>query len=150
MGLFNFWKKEKGEQPIDDKLLRAIRDSLIRGGFVNDIQDNADEYIKFGYQGNADVYSIIRRYVTMSTQAKIVLRQKDPSGKIVDINGHPLNEFLTMVNPNQSMEEFREAYAIYLLSIGNSLITIILIVLGVLSGMTGIILHAVINANRKS
>ena len=120
MGLFNFWKKEKGEQPIDDKLLRAIRDSLIRGGFVNDIQDNADEYIKFGYQGNADVYSIIRRYVTMSTQAKIVLRQKDSSGKVVDVNGHPLNEFLTMVNPNQSMEEFREAYAIYLLSIGNS------------------------------
>ena len=47
------WGKDKvkaAEQPIDDKLLRAIRDSLIRGGFVNDIQDNADEYIKFGYQ----------------------------------------------------------------------------------------------------
>jgi glycosyltransferase involved in cell wall biosynthesis len=37
-----------------------------------------------------------------------------------------------------------------ILSIGYALITIILIVLGVLSGMTGVILHAVINANRKS
>ena len=113
-------KVKAADQPIDDKLLRAIRDSLIRGGFVNDIQDNADEYIKFGYQGNADVYSIIRRYITMSTQAKLVLRQRDSSGKVTDINGHPLNEFLTMVNPNQSMEQFREAYAVYLLSIGNS------------------------------
>jgi phage portal protein BeeE len=115
-----FTKFFKGNEVIDDKLLNAIRSSLIRGGHVNDIQDNADEYIKFGYQGNADVYSIIRRYVTMSTQAKLVLKQKDASGKIVDVNGHPLNEFLTMVNPTQSMDEFREAYAIYLLSIGNS------------------------------
>jgi HK97 family phage portal protein len=112
--------KIKAQQPIDDKMLRAIRDSLIRGGYVNDIQDNADEYIQHGYQGNADVYSIIRRYVTMSTQAKLTLKQKNPNGEIVDIEGHALNEFLTMVNPNQSMSDFREAYTIYLLSIGNS------------------------------
>ena len=41
-------------------------------------------------------------------------------------------------------------HASSILSIGNSLITIILLVLGVLSGMTGLILHAVINANRKN
>jgi glycosyltransferase involved in cell wall biosynthesis len=35
------------------------------------------------------------------------------------------------------------------LAIGNALITMILIVLGTLSGMTGLILHAVINANRR-
>ena len=122
MGLRTFLLKRllKASDVVDDKILRALRESLMRGGFINDIQDNADEYIKFGYQGNADVYSIIRRYVTMSTQAKLVLRQKDQSGKVVDINGHPLNEFLKMVNPNQSMADFREAYTIYILSIGNS------------------------------
>ena len=35
------------------------------------------------------------------------------------------------------------------LAIGNALITIILLVIGVLSGMTGLILHAVINAGRR-
>lgn len=122
MGILNFFNKlrHKADQPIDDKLIRAIRDSLIRSGYVNDIQDNADDYITHGYQGNADVYSIIRRYVTMSTQAKLTLKQKNPKGEIVNVEGHALNEFLNMVNPNQSMSEFREAYTIYLLSIGNT------------------------------
>jgi glycosyltransferase involved in cell wall biosynthesis len=35
------------------------------------------------------------------------------------------------------------------LAIGNALITVVLIVLGFLCGMTGLILHAVINANRR-
>jgi HK97 family phage portal protein len=119
MGLFNFWRK-KQDTPVDDKLLRAIRESLIRGGYINDIQDDADEYIKYGYQGNADVYSIIRKYVTMSEQANLVLRQKTKSGEIIDVEGHELNDFLVMANPEQTMAQFREAYTIYLLSIGNS------------------------------
>jgi len=119
MGLFDLFKK-KQDKPVDDKLLRAIRESLIRGGYINDIQDNADEYIKYGYQGNADVYSIIRKYVTMSEQANLVLRQKTKSGEIIDVEGHELNDFLTMANPEQTMAQFREAYTIYLLSIGNS------------------------------
>lgn len=109
----------KEEMP-DDKILRAVRESLIRGGYINDIQDDADEYIKYGYQGNADVYSIIRKYVTMSEQAKICLMRKLPNGETEKVEGHPLNEFLYMVNPNQSMAQFREAYTIYLLSVGNS------------------------------
>lgn len=138
MGLLNFFNKlrHKADQPIDDKLLRAIRDSLIRSGFVNDIQDNADEYIKFGYQGNADVYSIIRRYVTMSSQAKLTLQQKKENGEIVNVEGHALNEFLNMVNPNQSMDEFREAYTIYLLSIGNTFWYKPMLVAGVNKGKT--------------
>jgi len=35
------------------------------------------------------------------------------------------------------------------LAIGNALITIILLVIGTLSGITGLILHAVINANQR-
>jgi len=35
------------------------------------------------------------------------------------------------------------------LAVGNALITVILLVLGVLSGMTGLILHAVLNANNR-
>ena len=110
----------RNDQPIDDKILKAIRESLIKGGYVNDIQDNNDEYIKYGYQGNADVYSIIRRYITMSEQAKLVLRQRTKGGKIEDVTGHSLNELLVNANPNQSTAQLREAYAVYLLTIGNS------------------------------
>jgi uncharacterized membrane protein YedE/YeeE len=39
--------------------------------------------------------------------------------------------------------------ATHVLAIGESLITIALLVLGVLSGMTGLILHAVINAGQR-
>ena len=35
------------------------------------------------------------------------------------------------------------------LAIGNALITVALLVLGILSGITGLILHAVINANNR-
>jgi len=37
----------------------------------------------------------------------------------------------------------------HVLAIGNALITTVLLVLGVLSGMTGLILHAVINASQR-
>lgn len=115
----NFWKK-KQEAVIDDKILQALRASLIQGGFYTDIQDNADEYITQGYQGNPDVYSIVRRYVTMSTQAKLVLRRKLKDGEVEDVPDHELTKFLGMVNPAMSMDEFREAYTVYLLTIGNS------------------------------
>jgi uncharacterized membrane protein len=35
------------------------------------------------------------------------------------------------------------------LALGNALITVILLVLGTLAGITGLILHAVINANQR-
>ena len=37
----------------------------------------------------------------------------------------------------------------YVLAIGNALIAIVLLVLGVLCGITGLILHAVINASQR-
>ena len=40
-------------------------------------------------------------------------------------------------------------YSNGVLAIGNALIAIVLIIVGVLSGMTGLVLHAVINANRR-
>lgn len=105
---------------FDEKFTRALYNGLMRGGNINQIQDNADDYIEKGYQGNADVYSIIKRYVTMSQQADLELVQKMPNGDIELIEGHELNKFLIEANPNQTMQEFREAYAVYILTLGNS------------------------------
>ena len=46
-----------------------------------------------------------------------------------------------------ALNVYLDFYQHGVLAIGNALITMILIVLGTLSGMTGLILHAVINAN---
>jgi len=110
----------KGVEPLDDKYVNALFRNMLRAGNITEIQDNADSYIKDGYQGTADVYSIIRRYVTMSTQAKVVLRQKTKSGDIIDVEGHELNKFMFKVNPQMTMAQLREAYTVYLLTTGNS------------------------------
>lgn len=110
----------KREQTIDEKIVDALRGSLLRAGKIMDIQDSADEYIKYGYQGNVDVYSIIRRYVTMSTQARLALYQRQKDGTNKEIFDHELCAFLYDANPTMSMDQFREAYTIYMLSIGNN------------------------------
>lgn len=109
------------EETIDKKIEQAFRGSgLLQAGNVLEIQDKADEYIKYGYQGNADVYSIIRRYITMSTQARLTLQQKQADGTSIEITNHELSDYLYMANPNESMDELREAYTIFLLSTGNA------------------------------
>ena len=115
---WKFWKK--AQQPLDDKYINALYRNLLRAGNLWEIDDNAYSYLKEAYQGNADIYSIVRRYVTMSTQAKLVLRQKQKDGSIIDIQDHELNQFLYQVNPQMTMNQFREAFTIYLLVTGNS------------------------------
>jgi HK97 family phage portal protein len=116
---FNGLRRKEKETTIDEKILRALKGSLLRTGNVLEIQDNADSYIKYGYQGNIDVYSIIRRYITMSTQARLCLYQRQKDGSSIEVFGHPLNDFLIMANPGMTMEQFREAYTVYMLSVGN-------------------------------
>jgi len=116
---FKFFNRKK-DTTIDEKIVDALRGSLLRTGRILDIQDNADAYIKHGYQGNVDVYSIIRRYVTMSTQARLALYQRQKDGTNMEIFDHDLCAFLYDANPSMSMEQFREAYTVYMLSIGNN------------------------------
>jgi HK97 family phage portal protein len=118
MKLFSFRKKQV-QQPVDEKYIQAVWKNLLRAGNLMEIQDNAQSYIDDGYQGNADIYSIIRRHITMSTQARLCLKRKLSNGESEEVVGHDLNRFLINVNPRMTMDEFREAYAIYLLSTGN-------------------------------
>lgn len=110
----------KESKPIDETYLRALWRSMISAGTMTEIQDKADAYIEEGYQGNADIYSIVRRYVTMSRQASMELRRKKSDGEIEVVTDHELIKFLTDANPRMSMLEFKEAYDIYLLVTGNS------------------------------
>jgi HK97 family phage portal protein len=123
MGLGNYLTRYFYKQfmkEVDDKYLRALWRTMVQGGTMTEIQDNADAYIQEGYQGNSDVYSIVRRYVTMSRQASLKLMQKMSDGSEEEVTDHELNKFLIEANPNQTMMEFKEAYDIYLLVTGNS------------------------------
>jgi HK97 family phage portal protein len=112
--------KKKQFEPLDDKYLDALFRNLLRAGNLLEINDNAQSYIVDGYQGNADIYSIIRRHITMSTQAKLTLKQKMKDGSVEDVVDHELNKFLLVANPQMTMAEFREAYGVYLLATGDS------------------------------
>ncbi len=61
----------KEVKPLDEKYIQALFRNMLRSGTIMEIDNNAESYITNGYQGNADVYSIIRRYITMSAQAKL-------------------------------------------------------------------------------
>jgi HK97 family phage portal protein len=112
--------KQLGIVGPDEKYLQAVWRTLIRAGTMVEIQNEAQAYIEEGYQGNADIYSIVRRYITMSRQAELQLRRKNSEGKIEVVTDHDLVKFTTDANPQMSMMDFKEAYDIYLLVTGNS------------------------------
>ena len=106
------------EGDIDKKLTDAIKSAIITGKSIV-IDDSASDYIKYGYQGNADIYAIVSRYITMSRQAKLVLKKKVKDGKPEIVTDHQLTSFLKMANPTMSIDDFREAYTIFRLITGN-------------------------------
>ncbi len=118
MWITNIFKKK--QEPLDDRYLEALFRSILRAGNLLEIQDKAQSYIEDGYQGNADIYSIIRRHITMSTQAMLKLKRRLPNGDIEMVVDHELNKFLIRANPQMTMDELREAFAIYLLATGNN------------------------------
>lgn len=112
--------KQKQQEPLDDRYLEALFRGLMRVGNILDIKDNAYSYINDGYQGNADIYAIIRRHVTMSEQAKLVLKRRLKDGSDEEVVGHELNKFTIAANPQMTMMQLREAYIIYMLATGDN------------------------------
>jgi HK97 family phage portal protein len=100
--------------------MRAMYSYQITSGVGVPVPDKAESYINDGYAGNADVFSIISKINNMSKQGTIKLVQKNADGSKADVTGHPLNDFLYMVNPSMSFNMFWTATHIYKLAVGNS------------------------------
>ena len=119
MGILSFFKKGKPDISVQD-FYRALYGYRVTNGVGIPIPDKPESYIRDGYAGNADVYSIISKINNMSRQGRIKLVQKNNKGEEEEVTGHPLNEFLYFVNSSMSFEMFWAATHIYKLTVGNS------------------------------
>lgn len=105
--------------PSRNQLLKAIYSTRIMSGIASYMDDSPDAYLKQGYTGNADVYSIINRIISMSSQARLALYRIEKN-KWVEVMDHELTPFIRSANPTMKMQEFIQGHLIYKLSIGNS------------------------------
>ena len=110
---------EQLTEPQRNVLLEALYKYQLHSGTPTVMLDNPTNYIREGYIGNPDVYSIINRIVRMSSQARLAL-YKTEKGKWIEVTDHELCKFITNANPTMKMSEFREGHFIYKLAIGNS------------------------------
>jgi len=122
MGLLNWFGKKSYEQvndPVNNALLEALYKFATHSGFAHVMTDDPTSYLKQGYSGNADVYSIINRINRMASQARLAL-YKIENGKWVEIPDHELTMFINEVNPTMKTSDFIQGHLIYKLSLGNS------------------------------
>lgn len=105
--------------PQFNALLRALYQFRVNSGVANVMGDNPDEYLKTGYQGNADVYAIINKIVTMGGQARLALWKIDERGKWAEVRDHQLTAFTRAANPTMKMTDFIAGSLIYKMAIGN-------------------------------
>jgi hypothetical protein len=116
MGILNFFTRFIGK----NELLRALYQHQIFDGNVNFMADDPTAYLDNGFEGNADVYSIITRILDMSRQASLKLCRKNENDEIEEVTDHPLYQFTIKANPQTPMWDYYDAWGIYLLSTGNS------------------------------
>ena len=122
MNIWPFTSKKSYDQvdnPLKNTLLKAIYSMQMHSGVAQVMDDNPTAYIKQGYSGNSDVYSIINRIIRMSSQARLALYTLE-NGKWIEVTDHELVKFIKQVNPTMKTSDFIQGHLIYKLSIGNS------------------------------
>lgn len=131
----------KGIEPSKNQLNRALYEMRMFPGTVTYPSDTPDAYLKEGYAGNSDTYSIINRIDQMRKQAKLKLYKRITSGEErEEVTEHELNQFLERVNPSMYTDDYVSGFLIYRLVIGNVFTYYPKFTAGVNSGKTGEIL----------
>lgn len=127
-----------GIQPSQNQLFRALYEAKLFSGTVTYPTDNPDAYLKEGYAGNSDTYSIINRIDQMRKQAKLKLYRRISAGEEKEeITDHELNAFLSKTNSGMYTSDFIGGFLIYKLVIGNVFVYYPKISAGRNSGKTG-------------
>jgi HK97 family phage portal protein len=126
-----------GIQPSENMLNRALYDMRVISGIATFPEDNLDSYIKEGYAGNADVYSIISRIDNMRKQAKLKLYRRLSEGENEEVDDHELKTYLHKVNASMYTDDFLSGFLIYRLVTGNTFVYYPRISAGVNRGKAG-------------
>jgi len=81
--------------------------------------DNPQTQLTEGYIGNSTVYSIFNRVISMSSNAKLKLWEKQPDGTRKEVTDHPLLKLVEKPNPYTTQREYTAGWLIYYMGIGN-------------------------------
>jgi HK97 family phage portal protein len=81
--------------------------------------DRPEVYIKEGYAGNADVYSIVKRIIDLGSSIPWKVQEKK-NGKWVDIQDHELQLLIESPNPVMSQQDFISSLMGYYLLTGDA------------------------------
>lgn len=103
-----------------NKLFKSLFNLRIYAGQATTMPDDPDAYLKEGYAGNIDVFSIIGRITRMAGQARLALYRKDKTGKWEEVTDHELAKFCTRVNQSMKTTDFIAGSIVYKLTIGNA------------------------------
>lgn len=110
---------------LENELNKIIYAYVARGQYLL-LPSNSETFVKEGYAGNVNVYSIIRRIVQPAIGVKWGI--VDENGE--EVEGSELERFLKTPNPNQSFNEFIDEQITGRLTTGNSYIYVISIETG--------------------
>ena len=103
----------------DNKFYRSMYQFMTHGLYLN--RDNKlDDYIKDGYEGNADVFSILLKIGTMFSQVpiKLYLQQEDNKEEVKDDS---FNDILIKPNHYQTLIEYMRLWEIFGMATGNAI-----------------------------
>jgi hypothetical protein len=106
MTILDTFKTLFGIKPDKNKLYRALYENYYFEGIVTLPMDNPDSYLRQGYAGNADVYSIIQKIDSMRKRAKLKLYKKLETEENEEIKDHPLVSYLYRVNESMQTDDF--------------------------------------------
>jgi len=81
--------------------------------------DNLNDYMKWGFQGNEDVYSIVSKIADKLAMGGIYLQEVLPNGDRIELTNHKILDVLNDPNPNDTKYDFFYKTAVFLLINGN-------------------------------
>ncbi len=128
MGLKNLFKKDKVDKAEFESIVtqrnemyRMLFDFMAGKGTFLDRDMSVDDYVNKGYEGNADVFSIVTKIATKfaSTPSKLQVKRND---KWQDVESHEFLDRLQHPNHFQTLFEFKMTWELFRLITGNSIV----------------------------
>lgn len=128
MGLMDIFKKKaisKAEYEAmitrQNEMYRVLYDFLSGKGTYLDRDLKVDEYVSKGYEGNADVFSIVSKIASKfaTPPGKLQVKRK---GEWEDVDDHEFIERIQKPNHFQTWFEFKMTWELFRLITGNSIV----------------------------